>query len=515
MRFLKKYRFEVIILLLFLSVRLLGLGQDITNSDAGRWHRRSEKFLEALKSGDFAATYQHYQPGVTIMWLNAVIKQIAFSYQLTTTGIPKTLENADWFPVIHGISKAGIVFVLAGLLFCQIYFIRRLFSDKIALLYGFFMACEPYILGIDRWFHLTSMETYFSFSAFLSLLLWLKFSRDSKIIVVSRNALVTFLNHNKFLILSGVFFALAVLSKLTSLILGVGVLVVFAGYLEGRILNEKNVFLKLFAVAVFWGGVFMTTFFLLFPATWVAVPMVFTKFYNAVVNAVGDDVRSLQIAGINPYAYYVLILLFKLSPLILGLFIISFGFLRKIGMVAYAKYIYLYLSIYYIFLTLSDKKIDRYSLVMFPAILLVVSIFLSEVPKKIRLAVICAQLGFLAWVFWWHAPVFSGYYSPIFGGTRKALAVGIYENSGEYFAQAAQYLNAQGRNKNTLVTDGVESFSYYYKGTLQRVYDETTDFVVRSIDIDRKNPKFDPCLDIAATFGPRDVSVVFVYRCLK
>ena len=84
--------------MLFLFLRLPGLGRDIANSDSIRWHRRSEKFLSALKQRDLSSTYQHYQPGVSLMWINSIVKQAAFSYQLATISssdnAPKTLENA-------------------------------------------------------------------------------------------------------------------------------------------------------------------------------------------------------------------------------------------------------------------------------------------------------------------------------------------------------------------------------------------------------------------------------------
>ncbi len=66
----------------FISLRVFGLGTDISNSDAARWHRRSESFLSAIKQGNFSATYQKYHPGVTLMWINSLVKQTAFSYQL-------------------------------------------------------------------------------------------------------------------------------------------------------------------------------------------------------------------------------------------------------------------------------------------------------------------------------------------------------------------------------------------------------------------------------------------------
>src|SRR3989344_5483834 len=132
----KKYKLILLsILFLFFIFRLPGLGKDISNSDAARWHRRSEDFLNALKSGNFADTYQHYQPGVTLMWLDAIVNDLSFKYQVLRGLEPKTLENSTYYPVVHGISKVFIVLVLGLLLFIQILLVRNIFFIYIFLIY--------------------------------------------------------------------------------------------------------------------------------------------------------------------------------------------------------------------------------------------------------------------------------------------------------------------------------------------------------------------------------------------
>ena len=182
---MKNKRYLALILSIFLVTRVVGLGNDISNTDAYRWHKRSQNFLAAVKSGDFKSTYQHYQPGVTIMWINAFVKQVSFTTQYHVLGndSPKTLENADWYPFIHGISKAVLVLVLAALLLLQVSLIYHLFGENSAFLYGFLISVEPYLIGIDRWFHLTSLETYFGFTSFLYLLYWYEKPRNKKLIL--------------------------------------------------------------------------------------------------------------------------------------------------------------------------------------------------------------------------------------------------------------------------------------------------------------------------------------------
>src|SRR5947208_9272542 len=51
--------------------RVLALGLFITDDEANFWLMRSDIFLKAIRSGDFAATAITAHPGVTTMWLGA------------------------------------------------------------------------------------------------------------------------------------------------------------------------------------------------------------------------------------------------------------------------------------------------------------------------------------------------------------------------------------------------------------------------------------------------------------
>ena len=186
---------------LFLILRLYGLGTDISNSDALRWHKRSVNFLMAIKSLDFKSTYQHYQPGVTLMWIDSVVNQLGFWTQKTLKQTPKTLENADYYVIENGAATALVVIILFSLLILQTKLIEELWNEKTAIYFAFLMSVEPYLIGIDRWFHLTSLETYFALTSILLLLVWKKNGG------------------NRLVVFSAFFLSLSVLSKLTTLII--------------------------------------------------------------------------------------------------------------------------------------------------------------------------------------------------------------------------------------------------------------------------------------------------------
>lgn len=482
------------IIIFYLGARLPGLGSDILNSDGARWHRRSEAFLQAIKVGDFASTYQHYQPGVTLMWINSVTKKVVWEAQ-DLFKIPRwSLENSQDFPKIHAASKTILLVILWCLLIYQMVLITKISSLKVALIYGFFVSTEPYLIGIDRWFHLTSLESYFAFSAFLTYLY--AFSLRKKLPAIVAGGLV----------------ALSALSKLTGII--VLALILFIEMIKGYL--AKNI-----KRSLIFSGLVVTSFILvvliLFPALWVDFSNVMQKLFGAVVLAVDNDTRAQYFKPPFSYIYYLVILAFKLSPVTLFVFLASlivFILRLKRNNPVLGRFILVYFLTFFLALTLSTKKIDRYAVALIQPILLFISIYLATLKHKMLISVIVIQLIFSIFIYFTHFPRFSGYYSPVFGGANNALNLGVYENSGEYFAQAALYLNTKGR-ANVYVPDNYESFKYFYQGKTLRHLDPSAKYVVTSVDFNRKTPLiFSGCENLEKTFGPRlETPYVYVFRC--
>ena len=475
-----------LVLLLFLSLRLPGLGGDLANSDAARWHRRSIRFLDALSSGDLASTYQHYQPGVTLMWLTSVPRYLDSKIQLLSVEAPLTLEHSGYFPIIHSYSKAVLVLTLSMLLLVHFYFLVLLFDFKVAVWYGSLMAVEPYLIGIDRYFHLTSLESYSGFAALLVLLYWLK---NSKYV---------------FVVLSAGLFSFSVLSKLTT----VGLLPFF-GFIF--LMNYKNNGDKRTLVnsVLTFSGVLVGLFTLAFPAMWVIPLEVLSKLYAAIFNAVSTDPLGNEITGWLALLFYDLILALRLSPITYALLTVVIFSLPKLLTNKYLKYVILFLVYYWFLLTIPDKKIDRYVVVMLPALLLLIAYYVTGVSLKVqKLLGIFISLYTLLVVATYH-PVYSAHYSTLLGGVPMALRLGVYDNSGEYYAQAAQYLNTKGRDIVVFVPFNIESFSYFYSGNVVREFNLSVDYVVTSIEHQSSVPLL---CDLEQSFGGV-YKVVGVYRC--
>jgi len=486
-----KFIFIVLFLLtLFLLPRMFNLGNDISNSDALRWHRRSDKFLSALKTGDFKQTFQRYHPGVTVMWIGATSELALYKYQQIKGEEVGTLENTGFFPRLHGLSKLLLVLALATSFVLQLYLVRELFGRSTAAIYGFLISLEPYFIGINRWFHLSSMEAFFSITSVLLLLVFLKREKF------------------RYLLLSGIFAGLGLLTKMTVFITVMfSILLLFYGVYEGKI-RFKVLFLYMVAAAM--------TFFVFFPALWVAPLFVFSNMYSAVFNAVFSDIRGEIFTLPQKIFYYPIILAFKLSPLILlaGIYSLFKTCKEKKGnrnrntLVIGVYFIFLV-----IFLTLTDQKIDRYSVALFPSLIMLVSIVFSKLKRRWQVILLSAQVVTFIWATGIFYPVYSAYINPLFGH-NFILEAGFYENSGEYYSNAAYYLNTRGRDVSTQVPNNIESFKPYYKGNLTPNA-EDADYVVYGMDFDRKAfPVIDGC-KIEHYFGNKLYKPVAVYACNK
>ena len=89
--------------LVFLVSRLPKLGADAINPDAVNWHYRSEQFVVGIKNQIWEKTYQHYHPGVTLMWVTGI--PIEIFKQLSGVEV----YNQFSFYTFHFIAKYSLV----------------------------------------------------------------------------------------------------------------------------------------------------------------------------------------------------------------------------------------------------------------------------------------------------------------------------------------------------------------------------------------------------------------------
>lgn len=470
---------------MFFSARIPQLGEDIVNADAARWHARSINFLNSLKSGDYKGTYQHNQPGVTLMWMES-FRLLIFKTELNT----EKLNDSSFYIENNIYSKLTLVLVLGLLFIISIYLLSNLFNSEIALIYGLIFSTESFVIGIDRFFHVTSLETQLLFVSMLFFIIYFKNTKK--------------LN----LIFSLIFYTLALLTKTSTLI----ILPVYISLLLYRFINFKN-------KDILYLATIPVLYFLLFPAMWADPLFVISKLNSGVINAVSTDVRSATYNYILSFIYYPLVLVFKTSPILLiSLFFTPFFFFKyqkpKIENVIPV----LFIAIYYLAFSIAVKKIDRYLLTIFPQLILLASIFIYSLKIRLKTSMLILFLLSFSFFSYQYFPVYSAYYSPLLFGSNGANKLGVYTNSGQYFLQATEYLNANYVNMFVLNQYNKESFHYSFrdKKYAQDRKNKNTNFIVYSSNkIKTINDLPKDCRTIEKKFGSRWESIVVIYKCSK
>lgn len=421
---------------LYLAIRLTGLYVDVLNPDGINWHERSYFFIKAIKEVKLENTYQEYHPGVTLMAISAPAL-LAFGFFLRTQGVESSYSPSNYLDYDY-VAKIAVVIVGLGLVLWSLHLLKKLVNGKTLLIYAFLVLLEPFYIGQSRLYHLDFLLAHFSLIAFLYL--FSCFNKGAS---------------KKGFILGALFFSLAVLTKLTALILLPYLFVLFVPSLRkfGR------------GVWLFGGFVLMVSVlcFVLFPALWVnfqptlqalyegAVEVGYSgKHKNLILNALTDEV---------PLNFYFVNLGFQLSPLALlallavcvhvitrfvraGVRIFTKGwdsYHPELSDLASDRRLY-YLSFFafvYMLVVLSfmGKKLDRYTILFFPYIFIAVAYLVSRFRVKVLgLVLLLYALG-MAPQYYRIYPYFYAYANPLFGGVEgkhdvvgvKSFGVAIYE----------------------------------------------------------------------------------------
>ena len=493
----------ILICFLFLAIRLFYIGNDILNSDGARWYKRTEGFVAALKAGDLASTYQHYQPGVSLMLVNSIARQVSWKVQ-DFIGQPRwSLENSGDFIAIHTVSKLVLVVVLFGLFLAQLSAISKLFGLKVAIVYGLVMSIEPYIVGIDRWFHLTALETYASFLGFLLYLLYL--SSQKAALAVG----------------SGLAFGISILAKISGLVGAAAAAILSVGGLVYKFVKTKEIKYFYFTGLAVFTGTALLTIVLLFPALWVDAGTVIQNVFAAVTDAVDNSSRGRYFAPPFSYIYYLVILAFKLNPVALFAVVLAIAMLLHSSRTPGGKKAFAilgYIGLLFVVYTFADKKIDRYVYALMQPLLLVIALGLAQVKTNLLKPLLVVYLAVNVYSYYGHFPVMSGYYSPLFGGAQAALSMGIFDNSGEYMLQAARYLNGvnatEGNRAKVYVPRDLEPFKYTYGGPSVSEFEPGTKYLIKKLGITREETSIVACDKVVTEFGPRyGVPYVYILAC--
>ena len=480
------------VFLIALMPRLLGLDVFIT-ADEDDQIMFANHFLKSALRGDWSGILILGYPGVPTLILGAI--GVGLRYVAHYAGwLPLSWVQADFFTTVDQVTTQFGVFehpydflvwvrvplvLTASLSILGIYLLsKRLIDERIALLATLIIAFDPFILAHSRVIHVDAPLSYFMFLSFLAFLLYL-----------DRGAW-------KWLILSGLFGGLAVLSKTPAGLLGP--ILVVSGALYAMLpppeIPRSLRWKRLVIALVVWGIIALAAIFALWPTMWsrplFAIQGLIRNLYS--VNSGAHPTTGIfwgdWQTDQNPL-YYLIVFPYHLTPLTTagvlgGLVMIVAGFIARgrkldnwlarvlplaLGLVAYA-------AIFVAPVSTVARRGDRYILPVFfvsgllsaLALWWIATLIKKHLPiHRIEITPLylvgIAVLLQISFVMFYH-PYYLAYFNPLMGGYRTA-PYRINVGWGEGLDLAAEYLNDLDQAETLVVASWYSSqFAPYYKG---------------------------------------------------
>ena len=323
---------------------------------------------------------------------------------------------------------------------------------------------------------------------------------------------------------------LGILTKVDAAITGpVNLAIIFLH--EYKKIPIKKIFINLFLYCL----TIALTFFVLFPAMWVSP---WNTIEKILVKGIQDT--AFESSGGASFThikalYYFETFLYRSLPSSFFAFVAGLAILfinRKKYTNSENKFFYwtlAYLAFNLVILTIPEKTKDRYLINLYPPMLFVSAITFYEIlnikAKSIKYAVVTLVTAAYMFSLYRNYPVYSFYYSELIGGPSGITKLGMsIKNRGEYYAQAAEYINTSNPKAvetNAVVThrEQVRTFEPFYYGKLYTnpglLPDKANvDYIVSRPDMNYLIP--DQYCKLEKSFGPKDplgYQEVFVYRC--
>jgi 4-amino-4-deoxy-L-arabinose transferase-like glycosyltransferase len=136
--------------------RLLNLDQFLTVDEANFWIARSERFLNAMRAGDWLATAISTHPGVMTMWSGAL--GILIRRPLLEAGILSSLSVAEAI----GLMRLPMALIHTCAVLIGYGLLRRMLSPLAAFLAAIFWALDPFVVAYSRLLHVDAPLTSLS-----------------------------------------------------------------------------------------------------------------------------------------------------------------------------------------------------------------------------------------------------------------------------------------------------------------------------------------------------------------
>ncbi len=432
--------------LLALALRVTDLGQFVIEDEARYWMNRSYAFLNALETGDFAATAISPHPGVTTMWagtIGTVLRRSLLEWGLLA---------ASPFPVNLLMMRLPVALVHTAGILVSYALLRRMLPLAVATLAVLLWATDPLILAMSRLLHVDGMTGTFATVSILAACFYWHHRR-----------------HMGVLVLSAVCGALAVLSKSPGLIVVPVVgMIALAGTCwpasdESGSAGWGAALRGLVLALLAWGAAYALTLIIVWPAVWADPGWVYHLLRVGVeVEGSSPHMNGNFFLG-QPndepgWRFYPVALAMRATPWVwLGLLALPLVWHRapisrasRRDMLVLIAFVILFI----VALSLFPKKLNRYVMPAFPALNIVAAAGLiwsidavRHLLCKARATGLCAPhvapIGLIGSLnaAHWH-PYSIAYFNPLLGGAEAGPRVFLV-GAGEGLEQAADWLNQQ------------------------------------------------------------------------
>jgi hypothetical protein len=441
--------------------RVLDLGSFVTFDEVSFWVKRSDIFLRAIQTGDFAATAVSDHPGVTTMWLGSaglLLHRLLLVWGLVhDSALPARLALMQL-----AVALTHVVGILGGY-----GLLRRLLPPTFAALAALLWAADPFVIGYSRILHVDALAaTFATLSLLAACCYWYYAPRIW------------------FLVLSGVCAGLAILSKSPALALlpVVGIIALASAWQDGRrkTKDERSLPFVLrpssFVSLLAWGAICAATTIALWPALWTSPTQAIEQIRIGVAIE-GSEPHMLgnfflgRVDDAPGPLFYPVALALRLTPwTLLGLLLLPLCWRysedlasaqrdnsaerSRRSLVALAGFVVLFV----VAMTLFPKKFNRYLVPVFPASDILAASGLAWGAQRLGMAAGAFRRGVFARRFggallgavalsaivnvaYWH-PYYLAAYNQALGGAQVG-ARAFRAGWGEGLEQVAAWLNQQ------------------------------------------------------------------------
>ncbi|HIP70424.1 MAG TPA: hypothetical protein EYH05_03400, partial [Anaerolineae bacterium] len=521
--------------------RLAAIGRYVT-PDELIWVFRSVQFREALLQGEWLETLTAGHPGVMTTWLGALGISLQLWLRPSHTTVYTWITQLAWFapeniPMLQNLSlfltSGRLLVALVNSLGVVVIFLlaRRLMGTAVALLLAFWLALDPFTIGLSGLLHVDGLLTTFSMISLLALANALEIgdwrtcpqlAEGLEITPPSPHSLTPSLPLTA---VSGITAAFALLSKSPALLLpGLAALFLFASlfFPDDQTVNWRTRWRNVLLKGAVWLLSYVGTLWLFLPALWVSPVQVAGRLNEIAGRHIESALRPTYFMGETTFApgpfYYPVTLAFRLSPLVflglilaIGLIIRQRGFpiayLVRLGNRGYGVLALfgLWIVLFLAGISLAAKKFDRYALPVVPPLMLLAALAWLGWSRFRSRRWLVGLIGLQAifWLFYAVYPLTA--VNPLLGGPITARRV-FNVDWGESISASGRWLTDAPNAETKMAVAGIApALAPFFPG--QTLFPDLeawpqADFVIVTANDGRTNPddaKPDPDAELLHT----------------